>query len=89
MAILKAMGLFDLLAAALILMAHYGIFTWRPLFAAAAWLFLKAYIYKGDFASIIDFFCGIYIIMLMFGLHSILTFIFAVYLIQKALVSMI
>lgn len=91
MLILKLMGLMDLASALFLLLEHFGIIGpfFRPLIGFAIYLLGKAFMYRGDIASIIDLGCGIYLIAAFFGLKTFIVFIVAAYLIQKAFFSMI
>lgn len=89
--IIKLFGLFDLLSGVLLLLAHFseGFNTIsRMSIGFIMYLFIKAYMFKGDFASFIDFLTGIYFVMILFGIKTFLTYIFALYLFQKAYFSL-
>lgn len=90
MLILKLMGLMDFAAALFLLLEHFGAIGpfFRPLIGFAIYLLGKAYMYRGDIASMIDLACGIYLVLAFCGLKTFLVFFVAAYLIQKAFFSM-
>ena len=87
-AILKLMGVLDLVAVIVLVLLHYHIGTWRITLLFAIYLLIKAFMFRGNIQSYIDGGIGIYMIFLIFGLHSILTFVAAIYLLQKAVFSL-
>jgi len=75
----------DLLATISMLLLHHGLFGAKPVFPFAMYLIVKGIAFR-DVASIIDLVIGLYIIgMIVFGFHTFLVYIFAAYLIQKAI----
>ncbi|MEA3430725.1 MAG: hypothetical protein U9R08_05610 [Nanoarchaeota archaeon] len=86
--IVKFMGILDIIAAIVMILLHYSIGTWRLTFLFALYLFLKAIAFRGDMHSFLDGVIGVYMIFLLFGLHSVLTFVAAIYLLQKAVFSL-
>ena len=87
--IVKIFSIAGLLTAAIILFLHFSVLPWNIGVAAAFYLAIKWFMFRGDIASIIDFFVGVYIILLMFGVHTFLSYIFAGYLIQKGIFGLI
>ncbi len=81
------MGLMDLYCAVVLVMLHFFGINWAFGFLAMAYMFIKAYFFKGDFASFIDGMTGIYFIFAMFGVTNFITWIFFLYLLQKGIVS--
>jgi hypothetical protein len=89
MFLLKAMAALDILAAAGMLLLHFNVIGGRLVFPLAMYLILKAAAFR-DVASIIDLVAGLYILgMLAFGFHTFLVFLFALYILQKAIFSML
>jgi len=90
MLILKLMGLMDFASALFLMLEHFSVIGpfFRPLIGFAIYLLGKAYMYRGDIASMIDLLCGIYLIFAFLGLKTFIAFIVAGYLIQKAFFSM-
>ena len=87
--LIKVFSIADLgVALSMILMQH-GIVPWNIGVACAFYLMIKFYMFRGDIASFIDLFVGVYIILLMLGVHTFLTYIFAAYLLQKGLFGLI
>jgi hypothetical protein len=85
--LLKVMGLMDLYCAIILLVMHFANISWTFGFLGMTYMFIKAYFFRGDFASFIDGAAGIYFIFAMFGLTNFLTWIFFLYLLQKGAVS--
>lgn len=90
MLVLKLMGLMDFASALFLILEQFTVVGpfFRPLVGFAIYLMGKAYLFKGDIASIFDLVCGIYMMFAFFGLKSFLAFIVAGYLLQKAAASM-
>ena len=86
--LLKLFGLFDLICAVGLLLLHFDIIGWRFMFGFAAYLFIKAYMFKGDYISLIDFLAGVYFVLLFFGVKTFLVYFFAAFLLQKAFFSL-
>lgn len=87
--IVKLLGIADLLTVIVMLFLHYAVLPWNFGVAAAVYLMIKFYMFRGDIASFIDLFVGVYIILLMLDVKSFFTFIFVIYLGQKAILSLI
>ncbi len=85
--IVKLLGFFDLLTAVVLFLLHHNLVGWKIAVFAFVYLVLKAVIFFGDVMSIIDGITAIYIIILVLGLHTSLTYIFIIYLFQKAVFS--
>lgn len=85
----KLLGLVDFIAAIFMLLLHFNVVSWRVCIGIVFYLFFKAYMFKGDFNSILDFLVGVYLIMMLFGLRSVLDFVFIFYLGQKAFFSFV
>ncbi len=86
---MKIFGLMDLG----VLIVFIGILTnlipWNNAIGFIIYLFLKAFLYKGDFASRIDFGIGLYFIFCLFGLSSvIMNGIVIIYMSQKVIMSL-
>lgn len=85
--IVKVLGFFDLLTALVIFLLHQNIIGWRIALAAFLYLMFKAFVFFGDLASMLDAATAIYIIILLLGFHTPLTYVFIIYLFQKAVFS--
>ncbi len=85
--IIKFLGFLDLMVAGILLLLHFGLVGWNLALFAFVYLALKAIIFFGDLASILDAITGVYIILLLFGIHTKLTYVFIAYMVQKAVFS--
>ena len=87
---IKILGFLDLLTALSLTATHYGwLNSNKVLFVFILYLLIKGWAFKGDIASAIDLVIALYMITLMFGFHSFLTVIAIIYLLQKAIFSLI
>ncbi len=80
------MAVMDLLAIAVMLLLHYSIGPWRLGLGFGLYLIFAA-AFRGNIHSMADGVIGVYIIILLLGVKSIVTFLAAVYLLQKAVAS--
>ena len=85
--IVKFMSLLDIITAIVMILYQYGSVNTRLLITFMAYLILKAFMFRGDFASFLDACIAIYMVFMIFLPISILTWIAAIYLIQKAMVG--
>ncbi|MCP3682974.1 MAG: hypothetical protein GY861_09810 [bacterium] len=87
--ILKALGFMDFLVAVTVVLLHYDILIGAKTgMVFASYLFIKGIVFRGDLASIVDFIVGIYIVLLILGIQwGIVTYIVAIYLMQKVFFS--
>lgn len=85
----KVMSLLDIVSAIVMLLYQYGSVNFRLLVTFIVYLLVKFFMFRGDFASFLDLCIAIYMILLTFVSVPILTWIAAIYLIQKALVGFI
>lgn len=88
MVFVKLLGILDIIAAIVMILLHYSVGTWRLTLLFAVYLLLKAFAFRGNVHSILDGAIGIYMILLLFGFHSFLTFVAAIYIFQKAIFSL-
>ncbi len=85
MFLLKIMPIIDILATMAMILLHYGALPSRIVFPFAMYLIAKGIAFR-DVASIIDLIAGAYILGIMvFGFHTFLVYVFAAYLLQKAI----
>lgn len=83
------MGLLDFLGAILLLLLELNIFnSSRFLLIISVYLLGKGIIFKGDFASIVDFFCGLYFLLAFFGVRTFISYIIIFFLLQKSFFSL-
>jgi len=87
MILFKIFGFFDFLALIVMILLVNSLVSWRIGMMFAAYLILKGFIFKGDFASTIDLVVGVYIALIPVFSWKLLTIIFAIYLGQKAFIS--
>ncbi len=85
MFLLKIMPVLDMLATTAMLLLHYGALPSRIVFPFSMYLIAKGIAFR-DVASIIDLIAGAYMLgMMAFGFHTFLVYVFAAYLLQKAI----
>jgi hypothetical protein len=87
--IVKLMSLLDIIAAVVMILYQYGSVSFRLLLSFIVYLIIKAFMFRGDFASFLDACIAIYMFFMLFLSVPILTWIAAIYLIQKAIVGFI
>ena len=88
MPILIPLALLDLLATSMMLLHHFDFVGSRLVLACSIYLLAKGIAFR-DPASFLDMAVGCYMIgMVFFGLKTFLVYVFAVYLVQKSLLSM-
>ena len=85
--IIKLFGLMDLVAAVLFLLLQWGIGGKVAIFFAI-YLVVKSLIFIGDFTSWIDLIAGVYLFLVIFDVHSFFSFLFILWLGQKAFFSL-
>ena len=87
--LVKLLGFMDLLSAAAVLLLHYDlIIGWRIGLIFVAYLMIKGFIFRTDISSLLDVLCGIYIFVMLFGFTTVVSWVVAVYLFQKAVFSL-
>lgn len=87
--VVKLLGIMDLLSAAAVLLLHYDLLiTWRIGFLFVAYLLIKGWMFKTDINSVMDILCGLYIFVMLFGFTTIISWVVAIYLFQKAVFSL-
>ena len=84
--IVKILGIADILAGIWMLLAHFGVVGWTSSAFFIIYLASKIFMFR-DFASMLDLVSGIYFIIILFGAHWSLTYIFVIYLLQKGIFS--
>ena len=86
--IIVALGFFDFLVAVMLTLGHFDVIGGRFLIAPAIYLIGKGLLFPKDVASIIDIVAGLYLLLILFfGIHTFLAYIFAAYLMQKFVFS--
>lgn len=89
MVFLKLMGLMDLLTVTTLLLFKYGIIQQKFLIVAVAYLIIKGVIFFRDIASIVDVGVAVIFILALFGIYNVLTWIAVLWVLQKAVFSML
>lgn len=87
--IVKIMSLLDIASAIVMILYQYGSINTRLLITFIAYLALKAIMFRGDFASFLDACIAIYMMLMILMAVPIITWIAAIYLIQKAITGII
>jgi hypothetical protein len=88
MFLMKFFGLMDLYSAIVMLLVQLDVTPWRVILTASGWLILKGFLFRGDFASMIDLGIGVYHIIMVILPIAFVTYILAIYLIIKGLMSL-
>jgi len=84
----KALGIFDIIAAFILLFSSYHWISYTPVVVAAIYLIIKALIFFGDALSMLDGILGIVaLINIALGIFW-LNYVILVYLLGKGIVSM-
>jgi len=86
--VVKLLGVADLLSAIVVILLHYDILGWRVGIIFVAYLVLKGWLFRADINSIMDILCGVYMFVMLFGFTTIVTWVVAIYLFQKAVFSL-
>lgn len=87
---LKVLGVCDLLTSFGVLLLHYqtGWVGWKLTLIFSGYLLVKGVVFRSNLISLIDLFAGLYVIVLFFGGKTVLSFVIAFYLFQKAALSL-
>jgi hypothetical protein len=86
--VVKLLGVADLLSALVVILLHYEIVGWRIGLIFVAYLLIKGWLFREDLNSILDILCGVYMFVMLFGFTTIISWVIAVYLFQKAVFSL-
>ncbi len=84
---IKIFGILDLASAAIIILAHFSLVPWNIVLGVPLYLVLKGIAFGISFAGIIDVAAGLYAVLILLGIHSFVVYVFAIYLLQKAIFS--
>ncbi|MBD3209100.1 hypothetical protein GF367_01620 [Candidatus Woesearchaeota archaeon] len=85
--VIKFFGIMDLYSAAVMLLVQFDVTPWRVILTAAAWLVMKGFLFRGDVASMIDMGIGFYHLLMVILPIPVLTYILAIYLVVKGVLS--
>ncbi len=86
--VVKLLGTADLISAVVVILLHYDLVGWRIGLLFAAYLIIKGWSFRSDINSVMDILCGLYMILLVFGLSTFVSWVIAIYLFQKAVFSL-
>jgi hypothetical protein len=86
--VVRLLGIGDLLSAIVVVLLHYDLIGWRVGLVFVAYLLIKGWLFREDLNSILDIFCGLYMFVMLFGLTTIISWVVAIYLFQKAVFSL-
>lgn len=89
MFLFKILAILDFLIGLALILSPFHLISFRLVLGAALFLWLKAYLFKGDFLSIVDGIIGIYVFISFFGVLTWLSFILGSYLLIKAFYSFV
>lgn len=85
----KVLGFADLLSALIVALLHHDIIGWRIGLIPVIYLAAKGWAFRSDWNSYVDFACAAYIFLMLFGIHTVFAYIVAIYLLQKAVFSLV
>ncbi|MFH1332156.1 MAG: hypothetical protein ABIH63_02625 [archaeon] len=85
--VVKLLGIFDLLAALSIILLRFGVAKTMAI-ALAIYLIVKGAIYIKSVPSMVDIAAGIIMVLAFYGWFSILTWVAAIWLTQKGVISL-
>ena len=87
--VVKLMGVMDLMSAVAVIMLHYDfLMTWRIGLIFVAYLLIKGWVFREDINSMMDILCGAYVLVMLFGFATVVSWVVAAYLFQKACFSL-
>jgi hypothetical protein len=90
MVIALLLSLMDFLVALVVLLDQAGVLhSWRALFSAGAYLLGKGLLFQGSVLSIIDMACGVYVLLMILGVHSVVSYVVFGYLLYKVLIAIV
>ena len=80
----------DFAVATMILLTHTGVLdSWRLLLSAAAYLIGKGIMFQGSLLSLLDIVCGLYLLIMLFGVRTFFDYAIFAYLLYKVLMYFI
>jgi len=86
--IVKLLGLIDLLAAVFIILLRFNIGSKIALIIALM-LLVKSVIFLTSFVSFVDIVSGVFLLLAVYGYYYFFTWIFALWLFQKGMISLL
>ena len=84
---IKVLGILDIISAVVMILLNYYSFGFAWIFAL--YLGIKSLIFIKSIVSIIDLVAVLFFVLAMFGIHNIITLIFAVWILQKGFFSLL
>jgi len=85
--VVKLLGAADLFCVVTIILLQFDLLGWKWAFLVFAYLVIKGWLFRSAASSLIDIMCGVYVLLMMFGLTTWIAYIVALYLFQKAVFS--
>ena len=85
--IVKILGILDVLTGISIILFNYDLLPVKIVFAVMIYLLVKGIAFRGDVASFIDLGIFVYMILMFISPLTIVSFIVAIYMFQKGIVS--
>lgn len=87
--LVKILGACDLMSALWIMLLHFDVLGSNQIgFFFGIYLVVKGYLFRENLVSYVDLFAGVYLILMGFGISNFLSYLFAIWLAQKSLVSL-
>ncbi len=84
---IKLLGIMDLVTALMFILVQWDIGIKIGIFCAI-YLIVKSIIFISDFTSWVDLVAGIYLFLILFGIHSAFSVVFIIWLLQKGFFSL-
>ncbi|MGV8169084.1 MAG: hypothetical protein ACP5N3_03430 [Candidatus Nanoarchaeia archaeon] len=84
----RVLGVLDFLTGVMILLFNYDLTPTRLFISFILYLLIKGIIFRMDFAGFIDIVVAVYMIFMIFQPVTIVSFIAAIYLFQKSIMSL-
>jgi hypothetical protein len=88
MLLFKVLGVIDIFTAIIILIMQFGGTPTRYAIACILYLLVKGFIFRGDFASMLDLLIAGYMVLLFFHGFLIISILIAIHLVIKGIWSM-
>lgn len=85
--LLKFFGVMDFIVAASFILAQWGIGS-NFVLIIGIYVILKSLIFLPNFTSAIDLIGGIYLLLIIYGVHDVLSVIFILWFLQKSFFSL-
>jgi len=88
MFLLQILALLDLFSAIMLITAPFDLFPFRLVLGGVLYLLLKAYLFRGDFLSVLDGVIGAYLFIAFFFPWPFLCYILGIWLFLKSFYSL-